>query len=260
MKKITSILVALALTASTAISAFSANNDIYSTDTQTLTSVVSNMEESEKQNFIDDNLDIKLQHLSTFATLSANRNYEKIAGEVKDSLDDGVTAIEIKEAVFQSAPYCGFTRAAGALDAVDNALKDLEEDIPYKSRMPISEENRYDEGLVVRRKLFGPQMGIITDDMSAATKLQQMYLSGICFGDFYNRTGLDINTREFLTFCTIAGNGNCAGQLRLTKGYLYFVVFFRKNIIINNNYIWKNTFINNIKVIYFNNRTSSPSG
>ena len=49
--------------------------------------------------------------------------------------------------------------------------------------------------------------------MSQSQRLQTLYLSGICFGDFYNRAGLSLNTREFLTFCTIAANGNCISQV-----------------------------------------------
>ena len=43
--------------------------------------------------------------------------------------------------------------------------------------------------------------------------MQTLFLSGICFGDFYNRIGLPLYEREFITLCTIAGNGNCRGQL-----------------------------------------------
>jgi len=92
-------------------------------------------------------------------------------------------------------------------------LKALGQDITYSSRITSSEDVRYDEGLATQRYLFGQQIGTITDDMDGALKLQTKLLSGICFGDFYNRTGLSLYTREFLTFCTIVGNGNCAGQL-----------------------------------------------
>lgn len=171
------------------------------------------MTDSEKEDFINANLDTRLGHLSTLVTLTANRAYNDIADEVAAALEDGVTPIEIKEAIYHSGAYCGYTRAAGALDAADAALEALGQAVPYESRITSTEETRYEDGLAVQRTLFGPQIGTITDDMSENMKLQTRYLSGICFGDFYNRTGLSLYTREFLTFCTIAGNGNCAGQL-----------------------------------------------
>lgn len=208
-RKVLSILIAAAMTTSMTVSSFA----VSAADGTESTESYINMSTSDKEAFINDNLDIKMQHLSTLVTLSSNRAYDEIADEVKAALDDGLTAVEIKEAIYHSGAYCGYTRAAGALDAADAALKELGEDVTYSSRITSTEETRYDDGLAVQRFLFGPQIGTITDDMSDAMKLQTRYLSGICFGDFYNRTGLSLYTREFLTFCTIVGNGNCGGQL-----------------------------------------------
>lgn len=40
------------------------------------------------------------------------------------------------------------------------------------------------------------------------------YLSANCFGDFYTRKGLDIKTRELLTFSMILSLGGCESQLK----------------------------------------------
>ncbi|MGB8601035.1 MAG: carboxymuconolactone decarboxylase family protein, partial [Rhizomicrobium sp.] len=42
----------------------------------------------------------------------------------------------------------------------------------------------------------------------------QHYLSANCFGDYYTRTGLDIKTRELLTFAIILSLGGCEPQLK----------------------------------------------
>ena len=208
-KKIIALIAAAAVAASMSAGVFAAGTP----DVQSGTEVYMSMSGSERTDFIDANLDIRLQHLSTLVTLTANRAYDEIEDAVAEALEDGVTPIEIKEAIYHSGAYCGYTRAADALDAADAALEALGEAVPYDSRITSTEETRYEDGLAVQRTLFGPQIGTITDDMSENMKLQTRYLSGICFGDFYNRTGLSLYTREFLTFCTIAGNGNCAGQL-----------------------------------------------
>jgi 4-carboxymuconolactone decarboxylase len=41
----------------------------------------------------------------------------------------------------------------------------------------------------------------------------QRFLSANCFGDYYTRTGLDLKTRELLTFAMIASMGGCEPQL-----------------------------------------------
>ncbi len=213
MKKIISLALSLVLTASVCNAADLSDKNIYSTDMDTVSQAAEQLDSREREDFINENLDIKLQHMSTLVTLTADSLYDNIAEEIKASLDDGLTATEIKETIYHSAAYCGYTRAAKALDEADKTLEELGQDITYESRITSTEENRYNDGLEVQRYLFGPQIGTITEDMSEAMKLQTLYLSGICFGDFYNRTGLPLYTREFLTFCTIVGNGNCAGQL-----------------------------------------------
>ena len=42
----------------------------------------------------------------------------------------------------------------------------------------------------------------------------QRYLSGNCFGDYYTRKGLDLRTRELLTFSMILALGGCEPQLK----------------------------------------------
>jgi 4-carboxymuconolactone decarboxylase len=41
----------------------------------------------------------------------------------------------------------------------------------------------------------------------------QKHLSANCFGDYYTRTGLDVKTRELLTFSMLAALGGCEPQL-----------------------------------------------
>lgn len=157
-KKIISFIITAAMAVSTATVSFSAENN-----TAAGTEVYTAMSEQEKTDFINDNLSVRLQHLSRLASISSNQALDKMADEVKSALDDGLTAVEIKEAIYHSGAYCGFTRAVAALDKADEILKSLSEDVSYKSRITSTEETRYDDGLTVQRFLFGPQIGTITD-------------------------------------------------------------------------------------------------
>lgn len=213
MKKLISILAAVSMTAGITVSAFAVSDDIFSQDSKTVAAALTAMTDNERDEYINENLDIALQDMSVLVTLTANQAYGDIDDAVGKALEDGLTAVEIKEAIYQSAPYCGYTRAINAMNAADAALEAFGEDLPETSRITSTEETRYADGLAVQRHIFGPQIGTITDDMTASQRLQTLYLSGICFGDFYNRAGLSLNTREFLTFCTIAANGNCISQV-----------------------------------------------
>lgn len=49
-------------------------------------------------------------------------------------------------------------------------------------------------------------------------KIMQDYLSAYCFGDTYTRNGLDLKTRELITFVCISALGGCDSQARAHVG------------------------------------------
>lgn len=175
MKKTVSILIAAALMAGTAVNSFAISSDVYSVETVTITEAINQMSSSEREEFINENLDIRLQDMSTLVTLTANQNYAQIGAAVTKSVEDGLTAVEIKEAIYQSAPYCGYIRAIKAMDAADLTLTNLGVELPSESRITSTEETRYADGLAVQRHIFGSQIGTITDDMTPRAKTSVYY-------------------------------------------------------------------------------------
>jgi len=67
----------------------------------------------------------------------------------------------------------------------------------------------------------------------------QDYLSDNCFGDYYTRTGLDVKTRELLTYSILISMGGTDGQVRgHIQGNLN-VGNDRETLICINNKKWK---------------------
>lgn len=162
--------------------------------------------------YINKNLDEKTQQLIILSTMTSIQAYTQIKDQTLTALDKGVNPAEIKEAVYQAAPYCGYTKALSAMEFVDKAFKERKISL-VESQATVNEENRYEKGLEVQRSIFGPEIGTITDDMSDSQKVITEYLSGICFGDFYTRGTLDVNTRELLTLSVLTANGGCESQI-----------------------------------------------
>ncbi|MDO4301120.1 MAG: carboxymuconolactone decarboxylase family protein [Clostridia bacterium] len=162
--------------------------------------------------YIDKHLDTRTQQLIILSAMTALQAYSQIKEQVKTALNSGVTPAEIKEAVYQAAPYCGYTKALSAMESVDEVFN--ERKIPIiESQSTVNENNRYEKGLEVQRSIFGPEIGTITDDMTDSQKVITKYLSGICFGDFYTRSTLDVKTRELLTLSVLTANGGCESQI-----------------------------------------------
>ncbi len=86
--------------------------------------------------------------------------------------------------------------------------------LPLEGQSTTTPETRHRDGLTVQKSIFGD----VIDTMYASCPDNQLhiqqYLSANCFGDYYTRTGLDIQTRELLTFAMILSMGGSEPQLR----------------------------------------------
>ena len=158
------------------------------------------------------NLEPKLRELITLVSLTASDGNNMIAEHVEAALNVGASAIEIKEALYQCAPYVGFPRVFTVLEEANKVFKDKNIKLPLKSQATVNEETRFEKGLSVQTNIFG---NIILDMHKNAPENQkhiQNYLSAMCFGDFYTREGLDMKTRELLTFIMIISLGGQEAQ------------------------------------------------
>ena len=69
--------------------------------------------------------------------------------------------------------------------------------------------------LAVQRSIFGAERIDGTREAAPANQKHiQRYLSANCFGDYQTRTGLDVRTRELLTFSMLVSLGGCAPQVK----------------------------------------------
>lgn len=164
-------------------------------------------------------LSVKEKYLSLFAVIAAQGLAETAEAIALQALSDGVSPVEIKEAVIHTTPYVGIGRARQALSGVNAALAKKGVALPLEPQGTVTDETRLARGIEVQTGIFGDTItrmhegtpeerrGLIIED-----------LSGYCFGDFYTRKGLSIQERELVTFCAIAALGGCEPQLAAHKG------------------------------------------
>ena len=157
-------------------------------------------------------LEPKLRELITLVSLTASQGQGMIAEHVEMALNVGANAIEIKEALYQCAPYVGFPRVFSALEEANKVFKDKNIKLPLPSQATVSEETRFEKGLEIQTNTFG--QGILDAIRNAPENQKHIrnYLSAMCFGDFYTREGLDMKTRELLTFIMIISLGGQEAQ------------------------------------------------
>ncbi|NRD76556.1 carboxymuconolactone decarboxylase family protein [Bacillus sp. BRMEA1] len=164
--------------------------------------------------FYQGDLDDKQRELITLVVLAANQTLPQLKAHVGATLNVGLTPVEIKEAVYQCAPYIGFPKTLNAINEVNEVFKAKNIALPIESQKTVDEGNRFEKGLATQVEIFGDIISKMREAATANLMHIQDYLSAFCFGDFYTREGLDLKTRELLTLCIISAIGGCESQVK----------------------------------------------
>lgn len=131
------------------------------------------------------------------------------------ALTVGVTAIEVKEIVYQAVPYVGLAKVVDFLHATNQVLTERGINLPLPGQSATTPENRLEKGLAVQKQIIGDEA---VERLYATAPKDQMhiqrFLSADCFGDYVARSGIDLRTRELLTFSMLVALGGCEPQVK----------------------------------------------
>ncbi len=131
------------------------------------------------------------------------------------ALTVGVTPIEVKEIVYQAVPYVGMAKVFEFIHASNDVLTERGVQLSLEGQSTTTPETRQDKGLAVQKEIVGAER---VDQIYAAAAPDEIHfqylLSANCFGDHYTRTGVDVRTRELLTFAMLVSLGGCEPQAK----------------------------------------------
>ena len=130
------------------------------------------------------------------------------------ALNVGVTPVEIKEILYQSVPYVGISKVLDFIYATNEVLQNKGIELPLEGQSTTTPENRNDKGLEVQKEIFGEIIDRMYKESPENQLHIQKYLSANCFGDYVTRNGLDIKTRELLTFTMLISLGGVDPQVK----------------------------------------------
>ncbi|MGD6751989.1 carboxymuconolactone decarboxylase family protein [Streptomyces sp. BH105] len=153
-----------------------------------------------------------MTQLAAMIAVGALAEYRVVLGA---ALTMGVTPVEAKEIVYQAVPYAGMARVFDFLHTTNEVLTDRGIELPLEGQSTTTPDTRMEQGVAVQKRIVGGQA---VDNMYANAPADeqhiQQFLSGNCFGDHYTRTGLDVPTRELLTFAMLAALGGADAQVK----------------------------------------------
>lgn len=161
-------------------------------------------------------LDDRQREMVAIAALAAGQAANQLMQHAEAALDAGATPVEIRETVYQIAPYIGFPRSEAAIALINVVFEKRGIKTPLEPQGTVSGETRFKDGLAVQKKIFGAE-NIEKMQANAPAGQQEIVtnlLSAFCFGDFYTRRGLDLKMRELVTFSAIVALGGCDPQAK----------------------------------------------
>lgn len=149
-------------------------------------------------------LDHRTRELITCTVLTAMQTLPQLKSHAGAALRVGVTPVELREAVYQCAPFIGFPRTLNALTVINEVFREKGISLPLEAQGTTTEESRYGQGFAIQHPLYGDEIatrmadvpGGLGDDVAR-------FLTEYCFGDIYTRGGLDVQTRELLIYCIL---------------------------------------------------------
>lgn len=166
-------------------------------------------------------LDIKTREMITVTSLAVQQTLPQLKAHINGALNAGVTPVELREAIYQLAPFIGFPKTLNALGVLNEVFKERGVATPLKSTATVKEEERYEKGLAIQNPLYGDEIKVsmegLPDNMGADVS---RFLTEVCFGDFYTREGLDLKTRELLMLSALVTTGNTETLKSHIKGNL----------------------------------------
>jgi 4-carboxymuconolactone decarboxylase len=161
------------------------------------------------------NLDTRTRLMVQLAAMIAGQAVSEYRVMLGAALTVGVTPVQAKEIVYQAVPYVGMAKVFDFLHATNDVLTERGVELPLPGQSTTTPQTRAAEGLAVQKQIAGAER--VNALYAAAPDDEQHiqgYLSANCFGDHLTRTGIDIPTRELLTFAMLVSLGGCEPQVK----------------------------------------------
>lgn len=155
------------------------------------------------------------RELVTVTVLAVNQTLPQLKSHVGAAFNVGCTPVEIREAIYQCAPFIGFPKTLNAIAAMNEAFTAAGIALPLPAQRTVADEDRYEAGLALQKPLYGTEIADRYADLPPVyAEAVPRLLTEFCFGDFATRTGLDAARRELLTVVMLAALGGAELQVQ----------------------------------------------
>ncbi len=160
-------------------------------------------------------LDNRMRELVTITVLTVLNTLPQLKAHLGACLNVGCTPVELREAIYQCAPFIGFPKTLNAIGVLNEVLTAAGINLPLPKQGTAAEGERYEKGLAIQKPVYGDEIkDRYTWLPKPFDKAVPRFLTEHCFGDFNTRAGLDGKTRELLTVIILAALGGAEVQVK----------------------------------------------
>lgn len=154
-------------------------------------------------------LDNRMRELVTITVLTVYQTLPQLQAHVNAALNIGATPIEIREVVYQCAPFIGFPKTLNSISTMNQVFVEKGISLPLDNQETVKDdENRFEAGLAIQAPIYGDEIKDrytwLPGEFSEAIPT---FLTAFGFGDFSTRTGLCEKDRELLIVVLLAALG-----------------------------------------------------
>src|SRR6478752_10275058 len=100
-------------------------------------------------------LDDQTRELITVTVLACLQTLPQLKSHTAAALNVGVQPVEIREAVYQLAPFLGFPRTLNAVATINEVFRARGIPLPLPEQGTVTDPERYTTGLAVQAPLYG---------------------------------------------------------------------------------------------------------
>lgn len=160
-------------------------------------------------------LDNRTRELITVTVLAVNQTLPQLKAHVAASLNVRATPVEIREVIYQCAPFIGFPKTLNAISTMNEVFTQQNISLPLESQETVMEEERYEAGLEIQVPTYGMEIKErykwLPEEFRDSVP---EFLTAFGFGDFNTRTGLSEKERELFTVVLLAALGGAEIQVK----------------------------------------------
>ena len=154
--------------------------------------------------FTTGDLSLKQREMITCVTLATMQTLPQLKAHAGAALNVGVTPLELREAMYLTAPFIGFPKMLNAVSTVNEMFKERGISLPLENQTTVTEDNRHEQGAAIQDKLYhGGISGVLSGIPGNLDEDVSRFLTDYFFGEIYTRGTLDIPTKELLGYCIL---------------------------------------------------------